>query len=84
MQQIEYAATAFNAPHVRMRPHLGIDGNMYSFLYGDNIMEGIAGFGETVALAAADFDKNWNEKKLTPQGCPKCFQHKPGCICVPF
>lgn len=34
------------------------DGNKWSFLYGDNIQEGICGFGETIFLAAWDFYKN--------------------------
>lgn len=57
-------AEAARAPHVLMRPHLAKDGNMWSFLYGDNIQEGVCGFGETVEAAAADFDKNWRTEKI--------------------
>ena len=53
------------APHVLIRPHLTKDGNMWSALHGDNIQEGVCGFGETPALAMADFDKNWREEKIT-------------------
>jgi hypothetical protein len=38
---------------------MGIDGNMWCVLYGDNLQEGIAGFGDSVALAMEDFDVNW-------------------------
>lgn len=34
------------------------DGNQYCFLWGDNLQEGIAGFGDTVAKAMWDFEKN--------------------------
>lgn len=34
------------------------DGNMWCYLYGDNIQEGICGFGETIYKAAWDFYTN--------------------------
>lgn len=34
------------------------DGDQWCFLYGDNIQEGIAGFGDTVRNAALDFYNN--------------------------
>lgn len=54
-------AAALTAPHVLMRPELSVDGNMYCFLFGRNLQEGVAGFGRTVAEAAAAFDKAWRE-----------------------
>jgi hypothetical protein len=54
---------ARSAPHVLMRPILSVDGNMYCALYGADLVQGCAGFGETVAAAMADFDKNWREAK---------------------
>lgn len=56
------AAWAMSCPSVLMRPTLSIDGNMWCALYGHNLVEGVAGFGESPALAMADFDKNWNQK----------------------
>jgi len=39
------------------------DGNQWCFLYGDNLQEGIAGFGDTIFDAAWDFYANLlNEK----------------------
>ena len=49
-------------PSTIYRPRIAIDGNMWAAVYGDNIQEGVAGFGESPALAMADFDKNWNAK----------------------
>jgi len=49
-------------PSVLYRPRIAIDGNMWGAVYGDNIQEGVAGFGESPALAMADFDKNWNAR----------------------
>jgi L-arabinose isomerase len=35
--------------------------NTFAVTYGDNIVEGIAGFGETPDLAFEDFVRSWNE-----------------------
>lgn len=58
----DYSVAAFEQqrPSVLYRPRIAIDGNMWVAVYGDNIQEGVAGFGESPALAMADFDKNWN------------------------
>lgn len=37
---------------------LSKDGNMYCFLLGDNIQEGVCGFGKTIFEAALDFYTN--------------------------
>ena len=47
------------APHVLMRPKIFKDGNAWCALYGDNIQEGICGFGNTPANAANAFDAAW-------------------------
>jgi len=49
-------------PHVLMRPALTIDGNKWCALYGDNLQDGVAGFGDSPADAVADFDANWTLK----------------------
>jgi len=48
-----------------LRPRLSIDGNQWCALYGDNLQDGVAGFGDSPAEAMADFDASWH-KKLTP------------------
>lgn len=50
-------------PSVLYRPALSVDGNMYCALYGDDLVQGVAGFGETAEAAMIDFDKNWYGKK---------------------
>lgn len=37
---------------------LSKDGNMWSFLWGDNLQDGVSGFGETIFDAALDFYTN--------------------------
>jgi hypothetical protein len=55
---------ARRAPHVLMRPRIFPDGNAWCALYGDNLQEGVAGFGYTPAAAAANFDHNWSAQEL--------------------
>lgn len=40
------------------------DGNQWSFLYGDNIQEGIVGFGDTIYEAACNFYEQIMEEKI--------------------
>lgn len=65
-----YAATAYEQqlPSVLFRPALSIDGNQWCALYGENLQEGVAGFGDTPALAMQDFDKQWNGCAARKQG----------------
>jgi hypothetical protein len=58
-------AEAITAPHVLMRPGIARDGNKWSALYGDNLMDGVCGFGDTPAEAMADFDRSWREQRIT-------------------
>jgi len=62
---------ALTAPHVLMKPTLVPDGNQWSALYGENLVEGVAGFGDTPEEAMADFDKNWREQ-IIHKRCPDC------------
>lgn len=43
-----------------LKPKLFIDGNQWCCLYGDNIQEGIAGFGESPWSAIINFNLQWN------------------------
>ena len=51
-------------PFYLLRPRIFPDGNMWCALYGDDLHNGVAGFGATPALAADDFDRNWREQQL--------------------
>lgn len=42
-----------------LKPSIKIDGNQWCVLYGDNLQDGIAGFGSTPMLAIYDFNKAW-------------------------
>lgn len=44
------------SPHILYRPTLAKDGNMWCALLGENLQEGIAGFGPTPFLAMRAFD----------------------------
>jgi hypothetical protein len=50
-------------PFVLLRPRMFIDGNQWCALYGDNLQDGVAGFGDTPDLASHAFDKEWNWRK---------------------
>lgn len=52
-------------PCVLFRPALFIDGDQWCALYGENLQEGVAGFGDTPELAMLDLDlqfKTWNAR----------------------
>jgi len=65
----DYARQAFSAfemagaemqnPSAIFRPKLSIDGNQWCALYGDNLQEGVCGFGNSPAKAMQDFDREW-------------------------
>ena len=55
-------AMEWQRPSVLMRPALSIDGNQWCALYGANLQDGVAGFGDSPALACAAFDAEWTRK----------------------
>lgn len=60
----EFITTAMKAaePCVLYRSSLSIDGNKWCALYGDNLQDGVAGFGDSPELAMIDFNRAWSEK----------------------
>jgi hypothetical protein len=58
-------------PFILMHPKIFPDGNQWCVLYGENLQEGVCGFGDTPYLAAEDFDKNWMWQKLPSPPSPK-------------
>lgn len=60
----DFGITAYEMqrPAVLYKPSLGIDGSKWCALYGEDLMHGVAGFGDSPAEAMLDFDKNWNAK----------------------
>lgn len=61
--QHEATALEMQRASVLYRPALSIEGGQWCALYGDNLNDGVAGFGDSPADAMADFDKAWHTKK---------------------
>lgn len=52
-------AALYTLPHVMMRPRIFPDEEAWCALYGENIQEGVCGYGRTPEEAANDFDHVW-------------------------
>lgn len=61
-QEWSGAALEQQRPSVLFRPSIKVDGNQWCALYGENLQDGIAGFGDSPADAMRDFDTNWAKK----------------------
>lgn len=61
-EQIFAVGAEMARPSVIWRPKVYRDGNQWCALYGDDLMMGVAGFGDTPDLACHAFDKAWHEK----------------------
>lgn len=64
---IQVAASSHERPSVLYRPRLSIDGAQWCALYGENLQDGVAGFGDSPIAAMADFDQAWG-RKLAEEG----------------
>ena len=53
---------------LQLKPRIFIDGDKWCALYGENLQDGVAGFGESPALAMHDFNDNWHKKISPPKG----------------
>lgn len=53
------AACEERRPFIQLRPRLFIDGDQWCALYGENLQDGVAGFGTSPEAAAWDFDKQF-------------------------
>jgi hypothetical protein len=56
------AAAEYVRPSAVFKPRLSIDGDQWCALYGENLQDGVAGFGDSPADAMRDFDRNWAAK----------------------
>ncbi len=52
----------YGEPSAIYRPKLSIDGNEWCALYGENLQDGVAGFGKSPGEAMAAFNKAWVER----------------------
>jgi hypothetical protein len=72
------AARARGLPSAVYRPRILIDGNLWCALYGDDLQEGVAGFGSSPAEAMAAFNAAWTATTaaktvmVTAQKCRYC------------
>ena len=72
---VRSAAAEYERPSAVFRPRVFIDGDRWCALYGENLQDGVAGFGDSPAKAMWDFDRAW-QKDLTPNagGKPQPWQ----------
>ena len=63
-QEICIAAAEHARPSAVYRPSVYPDGNQWCALYGANLQEGVAGFGDTPADAMTAFDKAWATERI--------------------
>ena len=66
--QIEAAIKEASGPkpyYQTFVPVLGRDGNQWCALYGEDLHSGIAGFGDSPALALLDFEASFNQQIKT-------------------
>lgn len=51
-------------PSYLHKPRLFIDGDEWCALYGDDLQNGVVGFGKSPEEAYLDFDRNWATKLI--------------------
>ena len=61
-QAWQQAAAAQERPCVLWKPRLFRDGNQWCALFGENIQDGVVGFGDSPDVAMWAFDEAWREK----------------------
>lgn len=60
-QEFSVAAQEMTRPSVLYRPRIYMDGNAWCALYGENLQDGVAGFGNSPIEAMTEFDKAWTQ-----------------------
>lgn len=58
---IQCAAAEYERPSILLRPKLSIDGDRWCALYGENLHDGVTGFGNSPAAAMFAFDREFNK-----------------------
>jgi hypothetical protein len=61
-QEFTTAGYEMQRPSVLYRPKMFVDGDQWCALYGDNLQDGVAGFGDSPDNAMRNFDENWMKK----------------------
>lgn len=64
MEHIEFLKKQelFTVDKIKPIIQIGMDGDQHFVLCGENLQEGVAGFGDTLYLAIVDFNKKFYEK----------------------
>ena len=62
-ESVHKTACESRRPFVLLKPQLFADGNTWCALYGENLQEGVAGFGDTPDAAAVAFDRAWRTQR---------------------
>lgn len=62
LASVQSAVADYQRYSILLRPKLMLDGDKWCALYGDNLQDGIAGFGSTPDEAMRDFDKSFYRK----------------------
>lgn len=70
-ETFRYVAHEYQRPFILLRPKMFPDGYQWCALYGDNIHDGVAGFGDTPAKAAEAFDLAWLNETAKAKGAGK-------------
>lgn len=60
--EFQRSAMEMQRPSAIYRPAISIDGNKWCALYGANLQDGVAGFGDSPAEAMQAFDAAWGVK----------------------
>lgn len=59
---VQDASSCYTLPSVLYRPKLSIDGDQWCALYGDDLQNGVSGFGKSPSAAMQDFDTAWDKE----------------------
>jgi len=62
MSSVAESVAEHGRPCAVFKPTLTLDGNKWFALFGENIQEGVCGYGDSPAEAMYEFDKSWNQK----------------------
>lgn len=68
-------------PFMLLRPKMFPDGNQWCALYGDNIQDGVCGFGDTPHQASVDFDIQWLNARIQRRDAESPYECHDGRSC---
>jgi hypothetical protein len=57
------ASVLSSSPFERLHPKMFMDGDQWCALYGENLQDGVCGFGDTPEKAEQEFNRAWGAHK---------------------